>query len=290
MSARDGVAAIGDFFGPALSNVWDEVVSSLDDRAEWPTVDDLQTMSDKVLEIYPVEWLGMLLAAAVEVKVKACDRLVEFSQTQHPVCPFILDSSTQSHPLPAESREVDPAVRDLRRARRVQRGLKRQQVRDQREQSKKVARDFGSKGRITESLSETPSLEVTQQSADPEINASRLAHPRLPIQATNRVDVPVGLIGSAYIYWGPLADQGKLRPVLIVGSSASHLWVRPIFTNDFKAGLWRAVEVADWRRAGLDHASYISIDVLRIKRTRCNVGSRGLTDADWNRVCRGEVH
>jgi hypothetical protein len=100
----------------------------------------------------------------------------------------------------------------------------------------------------------------------------------------------VGYVWEAYISWGPKAGEGKKRPVLVIASNRTRVWVRPIFTNDYKAGLWRSVIINDWEQAGLDHQSYVSVDILELSARKCTVGKAKLTLEDWNRVCRGEVH
>ena len=113
------------------------------------------------------------------------------------------------------------------------------------------------------------------------LEVGRLNHPRLEPSATNLSNDPVGRIGCAFIWWDPQPEQGKARPVLIVRGNASHLWIRLIFTRDFKAGLWRAVVINNWRGAGLDHESFVSPDGIRINRSdawsepdhwRCSTG------------------
>jgi hypothetical protein len=76
----------------------------------------------------------------------------------------------------------------------------------------------------------------------------------------------------------------------VVASNSKYVWVRPIYTNDYTAGRWKAVEIFDWKQAGLDHSSYVASYDLRLSKHRCDVSNDRMTLNDWNRVCRGEVH
>lgn len=121
------------------------------------------------------------------------------------------------------------------------------------------------------------------------ISMSRVLHPHLP-RGVSRLDEPIGRITSTHVAWSSYSGCGKVRPVLIIGARGNRLWVRPIYTLDRNAGLWRAVVLDDWKAAGLGHRSYVSVDVVEVPRNQCGrIGSK-VSLRDWNRVCRGEVH
>lgn len=289
-SSTDGLLLFGQFFARRLNGLWDDAVDLLGSRADRPSADDLREMVDTLLKRYSPESVGMFLAAAVEVNLPAKNQLREFNEFDHLVCPFLFDNLESGQAREVPEVEVDPEVRQNRRLRRQQSTLLRQRVGRQREQSRPATRALENKVRRNPVEVAEESSNSLEESPIVSLPVARLDHPRLGRGNINLSDEPVGRIGSAFIRWGPLPDQGKARPVVIVGTSTSHLWVRPIFTNDYKAGLWRAVVIDDWREAGLDHKSFVSPDVIRIRRARCIIGSRSLTLEDWNRVCRGEVH
>jgi hypothetical protein len=116
-----------------------------------------------------------------------------------------------------------------------------------------------------------------------------MTHPHLP-RGAGRLEYPVGRVTVTRVSWGGSPECGKERPALIIGASGDRLWIRPIYTNDYKAGLWRSVVIDDWKRAGLKRQCYVSVDVLEVRRHQCGPVGNKLSVHDWNRVCRGEVH
>lgn len=289
LEPKDGVVAFGQFFASHLNDLWDEAVVVLGDRAEHPSASDIGMMVDDLLDRFPQELIGIFLAAAVEVGLPAKQEVCDFNEFEHRLCPFLAGNVEQANTVEPREIDVDPEVRLKRRERRRQDRQRREEIRLQRDESRRLAKQLDERDCRSQPTAsqDSPSDELP---LDVEIELERLNHPRLGPSATNLSNDPVGRIGCAYIWWGQQPEQGKARPVLIVGSSASHLWIRPIFTRDFKAGLWRAVVINDWRDAGLDHESFVSPDVIRINRKRCVIGASSLTLLDWNRVCRGEVH
>ena len=121
------------------------------------------------------------------------------------------------------------------------------------------------------------------------ISMSRVPHPHLP-RGASRLDEPVGRLTSTHVSWSSRPDGGKARPVLIVGARGSRLWVRPIYSLDRNAGLWRAVVLDDWGSVGLHHRSFVSVDIIEVAHKQCGRIGAKVSLHDWNRVCRGEVH
>jgi len=286
----DGILVIGYFFGRHLNQIWDESVEILGRHADTPTLVDLRTMADALCDKYSPEWVSLFLAAAVEVKLRAKPQLIEFNDVSHPACPFLIPEVPVAREVAVRENEVDPVTRERRQVRRKIERVKRKELREQREAATALSRELekGTRGREVVIDSNDTGVDAVAPTANIEIH--RLQHPRLPGAVTNLEAEPVGRIGSAFVRWGPLPEQGKARPVVVIGSNTRYLWVRPIFSKDFKAGLWRSVVIHDWKSAGLDHASYVSIDVIRVRRDRCVIGNGSLSTHDWNRVCRGEVH
>ena len=286
----DGVLMVGYFFGRHLNQIWDEAVEILGRHADTPTVDEVRQMADVLCDEHSPEWVGLFLAAAVEVKLRAKSQLLEFNESPHRACPFVISEPTSVQDVVVLDKEVDSETRERRRDRRRVERAKRKDLREQREAARAEAREHETRARNSAAVTAQDSDRREDDVPDVPIEIRRLLHPRLPAAASNTDNDPVGRIGCAFVRWGPQPEQGKARPVVVIGSNHRYVWVRPIFTNDFKAGLWRSVVIHDWKAAGLDHASYVSIDILRIRRDRCVMGNGLLTVRDWNRVCRGEVH
>ena len=286
----DGILMVGYFFGRRLNQIWDEALEILGGHADTPTVDEIRQMADVLCDGYSPEWVSLFLAAAVEVKLRAKSQLLEFNDLLHPVCPFIVFENTTDREVVVLEKEVDSETRERRQSRRRVERAKRKELRVQREVARAEAREHEKRDRKGPAVTTSDEVFRGDDVPEVEIEIRRLFHPRLPKSVANPDNDLVGRIGCAFVRWGPQPEQGKARPVLVVGGNHQYVWVRPIFTNDFKAGLWRSVVIHDWKAAGLDHASYVSIDILRIRRERCVMNEGSLSVRDWNRVCRGEVH
>lgn len=102
---------------------------------------------------------------------------------------------------------------------------------------------------------------------------------------------------TGQVKWGFISygkndpDEGKVRPCVIVAVAPRYYVVRPIFSRASRyAGVWRAVQIYDWKQAGLDHESVVGYETQKIAldKIRSHIGELSLSD--WNRICRGEVN
>lgn len=282
---------IGEIFGPRLNEVWDQASQTLGIHADAPTVGHLQNMCEVLMEEFSPTEVRLFLAAAFEVKMPCHKELVELSEADHPWSKFL--SNTCGDDTPASTPlviEVDEATKVKRRERRREERKQRSAQRQQRDQSEQTPRLLKQRAKNGDQQTQSESVPEEGGFDGVPLEISRIAHPHLDERATNESKKPVGYVWEAYISWGPKAGEGKKRPVLVIASNRTRVWVRPIFTNDYKAGLWRSVIINDWEQAGLDHQSYVSVDILELSARKCTVGKAKLTLEDWNRVCRGEVH
>jgi len=288
---RLGVTMSGAVFGPRLGEMLEQAIAILGANSVRPSVGQLEAMCESLAVDHRSEWIKLFLAAVVEARFPSHPEVIELDG--HPEWGgFVIDEEPNgdgSMMGDAVHREVDPEIKQQRRVRRRMERDERAARQRQREEGKT----------LTEPKTETKSEVVVEKPRrvprlsrknEPPIVVVALEYPRLPKDASILKGRPVGELYWAYIAWGPDQAQGKFRPVLVVGASSSKVWVRPCYSEDLVAGRWRAVEILDWRPAGLTKGSYVSIGLVKLSRKslRKQIGRMSLND--WNRVCRGEVH
>jgi hypothetical protein len=100
------------------------------------------------------------------------------------------------------------------------------------------------------------------------------------------------LVGSVLFAWVPFDPSapvdgselnGKSRRCVVVAGSASHLLVRPGYSEGgSKSRDWRSVPLRHWRQAGFERPTWIDGEMLRVARDpeQSPVGS--LLPEDWN--------
>lgn len=76
--------------------------------------------------------------------------------------------------------------------------------------------------------------------------------------------------------------EGKVRPCVVVAGSATHLLVRPGYSEGgVRSRDWKSVPVRHWRRSGFDQPTWI--DVVAVRVPRPELGPTGwLEPEDWN--------
>ncbi len=101
-------------------------------------------------------------------------------------------------------------------------------------------------------------------------------------------------VGGVVFAWVPFTDpnteadadhpdvDGKSRRCVVVAGSASHLLVRPGYSEGgVKGRTWKSVPLAHWSRAGFDQPTSIDVELVRVERPDGPpVG--WLTREDWN--------
>ncbi len=182
-------------------------------------------------------------------------------------------------------RSVDGAKRELRKQRK-----------DKRKKPFVAAKPAAQKKLVkAKPKSEAKPIAKTPAKSEPRkaIEQRRLVHPHItPGKGVSPADMSVGSVVMAYIPYKPQdpAGEGKLRPCVVIAAGPAFLLVRPIYSNPRRyAQHWRSVRLEEWRLAGLERLSYVSIQRHMVLRRRSSqIGE--LSIRDWNRICRGEVN
>lgn len=262
---------------PALQAIQDE----LGDESAHPSVEALGRAGEAVGEQLSFAGVRLVFAAAIEWAMPARPELRQLvaADERFAIAP-------EQAPPVVPARPLTPVPEDVREERRDRR---------QRDAADRRARDAQRRAarpylRADLELDDHPvaPTPVAETPSDDVLTPIRLRHPRLPADVAGHL--LAGTLGTVLLRWGPGPADAKRRPVVVVGASAKHLWVRPCYSNDYLAGAWRAVRIDDWSRCGLNHEGFVAIDVLEVPRKRVKLTEHRFTLHDWNRICRGEVH
>lgn len=253
----------------------DRVVEHLGDHAESPTYDQLVQAVDQLLASdSSIDDAIAVLAYAISESFPAaphCRRLFEerkeFALVELPetVAPTVL----------AAPREVSPAIREQRKARRDE------------EKRRKKPGSLTRPSRPTRSKIVPPS---SHPSVKPLVDATPEPLSRRPLLFTplelSRFEVAHPLVGAVLLVDIPfdaldpdLPDvSSKERPALVVAASNEELLVRPIYSNPSTT---RSI-FQPWRRVGLDHVSYIDDVRVVVANIEPRVQVGQLTVSEWN--------
>jgi hypothetical protein len=257
---------------------WRAVVEALGARSTDPSIDDLTRAFHAVSTEIPISACRLVVAVGIEQRVPAESALRELAESDQR---FAVVEKQGGVVIPLrEAPKPDTRTREQRRRRRKEQAAERRARDDQRQQATPF--EGGELPLRDDVDDDTPAVRID------EIASMRAVHPRLPAGVDGARE-PVGFLGTAYITWGRGPDEGKRRPVVIIGASGRHLWVRPCYSRDYVAGGWRAVRIVDWADAGLAHEGFVAIDVVKLKRSAVTVTRFRFTDRDWNAMCRGEI-
>ena len=286
-----GVTIPGDVFAPQLGKILENAIRILGSNSERPSVGQLESMCDSLANEHPPEWIKLFLAALVEAHFPSGPEITELNR--HPMWgDFLIEPVPVSNihgDVEVPQKLIDPEVKKQRRVKRRMEQDGRAARQRQREEAA-LATEPRTRTKPEAVSKKTRKIPIPSREHKPRITVRELEYPRLPSDVTIKKGRPVGDLHWAYISWGPDQGQGKFRPVLVVGASKSKVWVRPCYSEDWLAGLWRAVLILDWQEAGLSKGSFVSIGLVKMSRKslRGRIGRMSLND--WNRVCRGEVH
>ena len=282
---------LNDLFAPIIEPTWHLFTELLGDDSRRPPAERIIEVGNLVADQFSVSHVKLFLSAVVEIGLPSRPEVRTLDPAQVPFAPH-LPAAVSSVPVAPQAPAVPDERRQERQLRRAARRSERTAARAQRA-ARTGRRPRPRRDRDTTNLPISEDASTCVDSHDLLINLpqpERLQHPHLPDAAPQRHGPPIAQRGLAHIRWGQAWENGKVRPVLVIGASSTHLWVRPIYSRDLVAGRWRSVRINDWQEFGLDHESFVAVQVVRIPRDQCTLLSNVMTARDWNRVCRGEVH
>lgn len=257
----------------------EKIVETLGENAESPSYEELTAAVDRVLAAgLTDDDVVAVLAYAVGEEFPAaphCRRLLDEREAWHlPTLPEVAPTGSL-----LASHEVDPAIREQRRARREEERRRKRSA-----PSTRPPRPARAKGEKTPPRPSSPATP-----AEPVTEIERRRQILTPLEQERfRADHP--LVGTVVLVEVPFdavdpetpEQRAKARPALVVAASDSGALVRGVYSNPSPT---RTV-FSPWRRVGLDHVSYIDDHRVAVAWSESSEVERlgRLTDEEWNAV------
>ena len=250
-----------------------------------PSVEEIERLTPRLRERCGDTMTRLLYAVVVDDDRAAADKIRPLLDHG----PLAIPPHVPSKPAEATpaglARVVDSAVRARRRqrdrGRKIERATRFAQVSRAPRRSRRAKKQ-----------TDIPRIRTPQSHVVAPPPRTKRIHPHLTrYQGFSGTGAYVGAVVRVFIpYTGRNAGEGKGRPALVIATRRESYLVRPLYSHArHYAGAWRAVNIRDWRKAGLRNPSYVGDEIHRVKRSDCrDVGH--LTLDDWNRVCIGEVN
>lgn len=267
-------------------------VEELGEHSENPTREQLLEAIDVVRKDFADSTVAVMLATVADDDMPASDICFEIAKSDPRFGLVDVSDSeeTADAPGPEDRPRVGPSP-EQREARREKRRREAHERRKRMEATQKAS-DQLRRERKKERVS---SVAVTP---DKEAASAPGVAPRVVRQATltpaqeEEFDRRDPLVGSVVFAWVPFdpsassddsASDGKSRRCVVVAGSASHLLVRPGYSEGgSKSRDWRSVPVRHWKRAGFDRPTWIDGEVLRVHRDPELSPVGTLLPEDWN--------
>ncbi len=278
---------------PCLSRT----IEVLGDDSDDPTKDQLMAALDQVGPEFPPSVVAVMLASVADGGMPASDLCFDIVTTDGRF--GLVDwAQIDAAPAPAPAAAAPAAgakpTGGLTPEQRQGRRLKRQRDAEERRAKMEAAR------RATDQVRQARKRERSQSGVDGDRrprsagDGTAAGVPRLirraaltPVQLEefDRDDPWVTAVVPAWVPFEP-AEQGldgKVRPCVVVAGSATHLLVRPGYSQ---GGLtsrdWRSVPLRHWRKSGLAQPTWISLELVRVERQEDQAPIGWLTPEDWN--------
>jgi hypothetical protein len=278
-------------------------IEELGDHSDDPTMEQLLEAVATVLSSDSPVTVAVMLASVAAEDMPAsdlCFRIVTTDERLGLVGTWATASDDPDDPHQPVDGDADPpggrVGRDLTPEQRQARRDRRQREAETRRRKAATARRAGEQVRRARKERTRAAEGAAAGSGAPRTSTAAVT-PRLTRRAAltpleesefDRDDPWAGGVVFAWVPFvtaGPAAadPEGKVRPCVVVAGSATHLLVRPGYSEGgTKSRDWRAVPVGHWRRSGFDRPTWIDIDPLRVPRAGVEAPAGRLTPEDWN--------
>ncbi len=268
------------------------VIDVLGDNADDPTREQLMEAIDAVGSDYDDVTVALMLASVADGEMTASD-----------LCFHVLDSDERFGltdwarfervaPAPAEPRAATAVSAEQRDARKARKQREADEKRRQAEAKAKAAEQVRRARKSERAAASGRNVEADDadrpmSTVAPSLGRRRAVLTPLDEEEFDRDDPWVGGVVLAWVpYDAPEAEHpdldGKVRPCVVIAGSATHVLVRPGYSEGgVKSRDWKSVPIRYWRRSGFDQPTWI--DVVAVRVPRPEIGPTGwLAPDDWN--------
>ncbi len=273
-------------------------IELLGDDSDDPTREQLLAALDGLGDEFSVATVAVMLASVSDGDMAASDLCFDLLATDDRF--GLTDWADSDAGPPAPPKAPKPAggtTPEQREARR----LKKQKEAEERRRKLETARKAGEEMRRTRKKERAAGSEGSERKpAGPTAGSTASVAPRLtrrahltPVQEAefDRDDPWVAGVVFAWVPFDPTepdgpeieGENGKMRRCVVVAGSASHLLVRPGYSEGgVKSRDWKSVPLSHWRRSGFDQPTWIDTEVLRVPRGPDQTPVGWLSGDDWN--------
>ncbi|MGA2835297.1 MAG: hypothetical protein ABSF84_01740 [Acidimicrobiales bacterium] len=268
------------------------VIEVLGDNADDPTREQLMEALEAVGPDFDDVTLTLMLASVADGEMTASDLCFEVLDSDERF--GLTDWARFERVVPEATRPRTPtaASAEQREARKARKQREAEEKRRQAEAKAKAA-DQVRRARKSERTA-GPGRHLEQEEPEratspvaPSLGRRRAVLTPLEEEEFDRDDPWVGGVVLAWVPFDALDPdhpelEGKVRPCVVVAGSATHVLVRPGYSEGgMKSRDWKSVPVRYWRRSGFDQPTWI--DVVSVRVPRPEVGPTGwLAPDDWN--------
>lgn len=268
----------------------------LKDSFEDPTEEQLTELTPRLVEKFGIFRTQIMYAICIDKEAAAANHAIKIlSETG--LLPIRSNQRPKSEiKVPAVPEPISAEIKQGRKENRAKQ-------RDLRASKRAQKRENDLEQKATQKLQKKNKIEKLKKAHFGE-SSSTVSEVDLPVASIKRVHPlisrfgeyagvheDVSRIGNAFVrFSGNSKGYGKERPVLVIAKTSKHYVVRPIYSHArWPAGSWRAVEIIEWKEAGLANNSYVGDETHIVKHKNLKLRGR-LSLKDWNRICLGEVN
>jgi hypothetical protein len=243
---------------------------------------------------YPDETLAVMLASVADGDMPASDLCFELATTDER---FGLTAwsefGSNADVAPAKPAVAGTATAEQREARRLKKQKEAEERRKRMEASRKAgeqlrrARKKVRAGGVGDPAGPQTPVRPAAASVAPHLNRRAVLSPAEEEEFDRDDPWTAGVVFAWILFDSVDPEQpdldGKSRRSVVVAGSASHLLVRPGYSEGgLKSRDWKSVPLRHWRAAGFDQPTWIDIESYRIPRDGVAPPVGWLTPDDWN--------
>ncbi len=271
-------------------------IEVLGDHSDDPTREQLDQALDSVLGEFPVTTVGVMLASVADSDMPASDLCFRLAADEER---FGLSDWSEPEAEPGGPRSAPRPSGGASPEQREARRLKKQKDAEERRSRQEAARKAGEQVRQARKRERAHQANDAGDSGGPTSTSTGAVNgsaPRLlrravltPLQEEefDRKDPWVTGVIFAWVPFDAHPDRpavdGKVRRCVVIAGSATHLLVRPGYSEGgVKSRDWKSVPLGHWRRSGFDQPTWIDIEVLAVPREADQAPIGWLTPEDWN--------
>jgi hypothetical protein len=267
-------------------------IEVLGEHSDDPSREQLLEALDQVGESFSEVTVAVMLASVADGDMPASDLCFDILATDERfglIHWSEFDTAVGAAPPAAGRAAPTPEQREARR-------LKKQKDADERRRRLASARKAGEQVRRAKKQERANAATGSEGTTTGAGQPVRAAAPRLTRRAAltpaqeEEFDRNDPWAAGVVFAWVPFDSvdpsrpevDGKSRRCVVVAGSATHLLVRPGYSEGgVKSRDWKSVPLRHWRRAGFDQPTWVDVDSLRVPRP--GTGPVGwLAPEDWN--------